>query len=256
MVEEFRKLWITLIIVTFLGLNYLAVLGWWISAIGTILIILFSYLSWQTKFREILGFPLKISQYFSSFLLLIPLIFGSYYLMNYIRIQNNLGFGIGYIQNFIHIFFYTLNEEFILGGLLLLSIKKKFVKLNPIFISISVAVFFSIIHFVFYKWVFQGQAQGILTILTLISLFLIGMIRNNLILRTGHIGYSWALHFSWMAIMFGCAFYNPLNGIQLSESERFNFFIGDKVTALIVAILTIITSVSSQIKRVRVSEKK
>lgn len=195
-------------------------------------------------------------QYFLSFLLLIPLIIGSYYLINQIRIQNNLGFGIGYVQNFAHIFFYTLNEELIVGGLLLISLKNKYEKLNQIFISIGVAIFFSVIHYVFYRWVFQGPAQGILTILTLISVLLIGMIRNNIILKTGHIGYSWALHFSWMVIMFGCAFYKPSNAVQLSESERFNLFIGNKITILIGYILAVITTIWIQLAWNRESVKK
>lgn len=240
--KKYKILWITSIILVFLSLNYLPGFGWWISTVGTILIILFSYLSWPTNFRARLGIPKKTIQYLFSLFLLLPLIVGSYYLINQIRIQNNLGFGIGYIQNFTHIFFYTLNEEFILGGLLLLSLKNKYVKFNPIFISIGVAIFFSIIHYIFYRWVFQGQAQGILSILTLISLLLIGILRNNLVLKTGHIGYSWALHFSWMALMFGCAFYDPSNNIQLSESERFNLFIGNEITLCVVFILVIITS--------------
>ena len=255
--KKYKKLWITSIIIAFLCLNYLPGFGWWISAVGTILIILFSYLSWPIDYRKRLGIPTNVIQYSISFFLLLPLVIGSYYLMNQIKIQNNLGFGIGYIQNFAHIFFYTLNEEFILGGLLLLSLKNRYAKLNPIFISIGVAIFFSIMHYIFYRWVFLGVAQGILSVFTLISLLLIGMIRNNLILKTGHIGFSWALHFSWMAIMFGCAFYNPVTDIlQLPESERFNLFFGNEITILIVFIFAVITTIWIQLAWNRESVKK
>ncbi|HPJ06356.1 MAG TPA: hypothetical protein PLK17_12665 [Bacteroidales bacterium] len=65
-------------------------------------------------------------------------------------------------------------------------------KIRPLFASVALALFFALIHFVFYKWIFLDR--GIIGMLTHTSLFMVGFVRNSLILMTGHIGYSWALH--------------------------------------------------------------
>jgi hypothetical protein len=79
-------------------------------------------------------------------------------------------------------------------------------------------------HFAFYKWTMI--AKGVLNIPTLTILFLTGFVRNNLILQTGHIGYTWALHFGWMAIMFGCLHINLTTNMRVTDSVRFNTYLG------------------------------
>lgn len=243
MSEKNKNYWIPFVIVSYLGLSYLPIFGWWFSILGTGLILLFGHFAWPLSFKERLGIPSKFSQYLITFFLLIIFAIASYILMSLIQKQNDLGFGIGYIQNFTHIFFYTLNEELILGGLIILFLKKRYKNLNPIIISVGVASIFSIIHYIFYRWIFQGPAQGILSFAVLISLLIIGIVRNNFIIRTNHIGYAWALHFSWMAIMFGCSYYRPSNSEQLSQIERFNIFIGNRYTIVTGFIFALITSV-------------
>ena len=240
----------------YLSLNYFPDFGWWVSMVGTILILLFGYFSWSKNYKERLGIPTNAMQYFFSFLLLIILLLCSYYLINLIRIQKNLGFGIGFIHNFTHVFFYTLNEELVLGGILLVSLKIRYAKVKPLLISIGVAFIFSILHDIFYWWIFKGSVKGILTNWTLISLLMVGIIRNNLILKTGHVGYSWALHFSWMAIMLGCMFYYPDSTQKLSQTARFNLFIGHKLTIIILSMMMILTSAWIQIDRKKVTHQK
>ncbi|MCA9734925.1 MAG: hypothetical protein H6696_16955 [Deferribacteres bacterium] len=232
-----------MIVTSYLGLSYLPGFGWWISMIGTGLIILCATFAWPTDIKKRLGIPRKLSQYLLSFFLLIVFAVVAYFLMNFIRTQHQLGFAIGTIQNFSHIFFYTLNEELILGGLILLFLQEKYKHAKPLFISMGVAGIFSIMHYIFYRWIFQGQAQGILSFAVLISLLIIGVVKNNFILKTGHIGYAWALHFSWMALMFGCGFYRPENLEHLSQTARFNLFLGDGLTMLIGVVLALGTSV-------------
>jgi membrane protease YdiL (CAAX protease family) len=118
-------------------------------------------------------------------------------------------------------------------------------KLKPLTASIILAIIFSLIHFVFYKWIFNDQ--GIIQFTALISLFLIGFVRNNLIIQTGHIGYSWALHFGWMVVMFGSThIYN--NGIKLSEPERFNIYLGS-VSMVIISVILALISLAFWIKK-------
>jgi hypothetical protein len=101
--------------------------------------------------------------------------------------------------------------------------------------ALGLAVFFSLIHFVFYRWIFLDG--GILGIQTLITLFLVGFVRNSLILQTGHIGYSWALHFGWMAIMFGSSHTYINSNMPLKESESFNLYLGSTEMLILSLIL-------------------
>ena len=114
--------------------------------------------------------------------------------------------------------------------------------MNPVVASLTLAILFSIVHFIFYKWIFLDR--GTIQITTLLTLFFVGIIRNNLIIQTGHIGYSWALHFSWMAVMFGSAHVNPSKDEWLTEPERFNTYLGSygmlAISALIVILSLII----------------
>ena len=252
---KFKNFWITSIILAYLSLNYLPGFGWWISMVGTGLILLFGYFAWPKNYRERLGIPTNARQYFFTFILLILFLLGSYYLINLIRIQKNLGFKMGLIHNFAHIFFYTLNEELVLGGILLVSLKIRYVKVKPLVISIGVALIFSILHYIFYRWNFQGSTRGILTNWALVSLLMVGIIRNNLILKTGHVGYSWALHFSWMAVMLGCIFYFPGGTHKLSQTARFNLFIGHKLTIVILSMVMILTSAWIQMNGIKVPHK-
>ena len=232
-----------LVLIIFLLLNYIAAIGWWISSLATLGILLFAYRIWPNDFRNRLGVPTRLVQVIISLSLLIIFLFLAYELMTYIRTQQGLGFSIGFPQNYFHIAFYTLNEEFIVGALLLFSLKKRFAHIHPMHLSWIAALIFAILHIVFYKWIFLPPARGNLTVLTIISLTLVGMIRNNFILSTDHIGYAWTLHFSWMAIMFGCGFYNPETNIYLTEAERFNLFIGNPITLFVGSILAASTGI-------------
>jgi hypothetical protein len=101
--------------------------------------------------------------------------------------------------------------------------------------SICVAAGFALLHFVFYRWVFADR--GVLGISTLITLFLVGFVRNSLILYTGHIGYSWALHFGWIAIMFGSRHTYINTNMYVSELESFNMYLGSTEMLILSSIL-------------------
>jgi hypothetical protein len=91
------------------------------------------------------------------------------------------------------------------------------------------------IHFIFYKWIFADR--GVLGISTLITLFLVGFVRNSLIIKTGHIGYSWALHFGWIAIMFGSRHISSNANKYFAEYELFNLYLGSTEMLIISIIL-------------------
>jgi hypothetical protein len=247
-----HKLWVLCVVTSYLGLNYVVSLGRWLSFTGTILIIFFSYLAWPNNFKQLLGIPNKLKQYCIIMALLLIIYFSIYYLIEFICLQQNISFQRMSSIGLNHIFFYTLNEEFVLGALLLFSLKNKFTKINPVYISILAAAVFSLPHYIMYRWIFETYA--VLSIITLLSLFFIGVLRNNLILKTRHIGYSWALHYCWINIMLGFYFYYNSTHYVLSEVDRFNIFIGNGVTftiALIFAFISTIWLLSKDVNKLK-----
>jgi hypothetical protein len=127
-----------------------------------------------------------------------------------------------------------------MGAILLFALVNKR-KMKPIIASIGLAVFFALIHFIFYMWIFKER--GIIGVSTLSTLFLVGFIRNSLIFQTGHIGYSWALHFGWMVIMFGSMHIDLNSNLRVTEPERFNLYLGSIemfVISIVIAGLSLI----------------
>ncbi|MFN2128401.1 MAG: hypothetical protein ACK2TU_11135, partial [Anaerolineales bacterium] len=105
--------------------------------------------------------------------------------MKYIGNKNNIHVEYFNWRDYYHVMFYTLNEEIVLGAILLFTMVHRW-KIKPMVASLCLALFFSLIHYVFYKWIFLDR--GVLGIPALITLFLVGFVRNSLIIQTGHIG--------------------------------------------------------------------
>jgi len=233
--EKTRKnFWLTLIIIVHLTFSYYYFKGWWNSAIGTALIILLSYFIWKKDFLKNIGLKSgKLTIPLSVALSIIIIILSSH-LSDYIATKHNIEIMSTSYRYYFHSVFYTLNDEIILGALLLFYCIKSF-KLHPLLISAAVAVIFSILHFIFYKWIFLDT--GIIQPLTLTTLFVVGFLRNNLIITFGHIGYSWAFHFGWMTVMFGSYHFNTLSREILTGSQRFNLCLGSLEMLFIATIL-------------------
>ncbi len=216
----------------FLNYNYFG--GWYDSSIGTAVIILISYFIWRKDFLSSIGLNLDLKKVIKTFLILGLLILACLTIVKYIATKNNIKILLINWTNYYHIFFYTLNEEIIMGALpLLVFVKRK--NISPIYASIGLAVFFSIIHFVFYKWIFLDR--GNIKFITLTTLFFVGIVRNELILRTRHIGYSWALHCSWIVLMFGTYHYYTETESGLSELIRFNTYLGSYEMLIVATFL-------------------
>lgn len=136
-------------------------------------------------------------------------------------------------RNYYHDIFYILNEEIVIGAIILFWLVDKR-KIRPIIAISGLSVFFAFIHFVFYRWIFLDK--GVIGIATLITLFLVGFVRNSLIIITGHIGYSWAFHFGWMSVMFGTLHVHSDTDLRFTELERFNTYLGS-VEMLVISFL-------------------
>jgi hypothetical protein len=241
------RIYAAMLFMSYLLFSYYVLGGWWNSSVGTLLILGFSFLIKKNKFPEFTGIKLSPKNLIISLCLAAFLVFLFHYILKSIAKQNNAGLIFTNWKNYYHDFFYTLNEEIVLGAIAINICFNKF-KLKPITISLVLALLFSIIHYIFYRWIFLEK--GILLIPTLLTLFFIGILRNNLIIITKHIGFSWALHFSWMAIMFGSYHFYRSTNIALTEYQRFNLYLGSKPLIFTTLILALLSSLYLLRKRI------
>jgi len=194
---------------------------------------------WKNEYLEWIGLRIELKAIFLCLLALIVIVFGSFQLIKFIAWKAGISFIIISFTAFLHIIGYTLNEEIVLGAILLKTMQKRFKIFNQFFISISVAFAFTLLHYIFYRWIFLDK--GIICFSSLVSLFAVGAIRNNLILKTGHVGYSWALHVGWVFVMFGFIHTESITGKILSEPDRFNLYLGSYFTVIILAVMAILS---------------
>lgn len=243
-----QKLWTSLLILSHVLLSYYFLGGWWISSIGSVLIILFSYLIWRSDFLKVIGLTIDFKIVAKSLILAGIVTICSLLLMKHTAHKQNVIIQFRDWRDYYHDIFYIINEEIVLGAIILYFLVNRR-KLKPIIASAVLAIGFSLIHFIFYKWIFNDK--GIIAITTLITLFLIGFVRNNLILHTGHIGYSWALHFGWMVIMFGSLHIYSDSMNPLSEPERFNTYLGSIEMLTVSLILALGSLIYMKRKQIR-----
>ncbi len=227
-----------LLLSSYLVFTYYVFKGWWYSSIGTVVILFFSYLIWGNRFLVVTGLRLKGKNILITFILAVIIIFFSVIIIKYIGSKYGVTVSYTDFGNYYHDVFYILNEEIILGGIAIYILLNKY-NLSPLVASAALALAFSLIHFVFYRWIFLET--GIIKVESLTVLFLVGFVRNNLIIIFRHIGYSWALHFGWMVVMFGSAPYRVDTGMGLTEPEKFNMFLGSHEMLIISGILGIIS---------------
>lgn len=242
----FKIVWISLLLCSYLAFSYYYFNGWWYSSIGTGLILVFSYLIWGKEFLKVVGLKLSIKTILKTILLAICTLVCSLLLIKYIGSRNDISILFTSLGNYYHDVFYILNEEIILGGIPIFLLVSK-LKINPIKVSIGLALIFAIVHFAFYKWVFIDR--GIIEFQTLFTLFLVGIVRNNLIIVNKHIGYSWALHFGWMVILFGFLPIWVETDTVVTEPERFNIFLGSTemlIISIVLASISLMHMVRSQ----------
>jgi len=217
------RVWLVLLVVSYLVFSYNYFGYWWNAACGTALILLFGRQIWGRKALSVAGFDIGRSTLLRSAVLTLLVIAMSWQLMSIIAAKEGVGLDAPSWKSALHISFYVLNEEIVLGAILLYFMISEW-DVKPIRAAIFLALFFSIIHFVFYRWVFDER--GIIQVSTLLSLFMVGFFRNTLILVSGHIAYSWAFHFGWILIMLGGDHRGGTQGASLAEHTRFNLYLG------------------------------
>lgn len=188
---------------------------------------------WGKGFLKQIGLQLNLQTITKSIILAVIITTCSFLIMKYIGNKNNIQIEYYNWRDYYHVIFYILNEEIVIGAILLFALVYKW-KIRPVVASLCLTVFFSLIHYIFYKWIFLDR--GVIGISTLITLFLVGFVRNSLIIQTGHIGFSWALHFGWIAIMFGSSHTYLNTNMYVTEPESFNLYLGS-TEMLIISII-------------------
>ncbi|MEN8229326.1 MAG: hypothetical protein ABFS38_14300 [Bacteroidota bacterium] len=224
----------SLLILLYILFSYSFLGGWFYSSLGSILIIFLGYLIWGKDFLKQIGLQLNLQAITKSIILAVIIASCALLIMKYIGNRGNIRIDYDNWRGYYHVMFYVLNEEIVIGAILLFTVVYKW-KIRPVVASLCIAILFSLIHYIFYKWIFADR--GILGISTLITLFLVGFVRNSLIILNGHIGYSWALHFGWIAIMFGSIHTYLKTNMYVAESERFNLYLGSAEMLIISVIM-------------------
>jgi len=230
-----RPILFSMLVLSYLLFSYNLFGGWWHSSVGSLLILFFSYLIWDKDFPPHIGVGINLKTIGKSIILAGVVTLCAFLLMNYIVNKHDVQISITDWRNYYHDIFYVLNEEIVIGAVLLFALVNK-LKIRALIASILLALFFALIHFVFYMWVFNDR--GVIGVTALITLFLVGFVRNSLILQTGHIGYSWALHFGWIVIMFGSMHVDLQNNMRVTEPDRFNLYLGSTEMLIVSIIIT------------------
>lgn len=133
-------------------------------------------------------------------------------------------FTLGNPELYLFTLFQTLNEEIVAGALLLFSLRRKWPALPPVLLSTAAALVFAGAHALLYRYLFLEHST--LQLSALASLFAVGVIRNNAILRFGHAGFSWMLHLAWNLVFFGGR-YAFTGGNECTQADLFNIIMGN-----------------------------
>jgi hypothetical protein len=226
-------------VLSHLHLSYDFYGAWWYSALGFILVLFFGYLTWGRAFFYVGGLKIPRNRIMRTVLMALAVTGISLGSILLIASANHVVLRAGSFQSYVHDVFYILNEEIIIGALMLYFLTSRF-RFKPLAASVGLALFVAVAHFVFYKWDFRDK--GYLDISTLATLFLTAVLKNNLIICYRHIGYAWAIHFGWMVVMFGSEHYRMPGNVRMTDLDKFNLYLGSPAI-LIASLLLALASI-------------
>jgi hypothetical protein len=218
-----------LVPVTYFFLTYT---DWWMAPVASALIVLLAGLAWPGRGLDAVGLRIPWIQIGVSLFILCIVVVAAGGIIPAITASERIAFRPAWEGKkwaaLAHTVGQTLNEEMVLGALLLKSIRKKTRAAHPFATSAIVALAFSLAHYLFYRARPPGSWNyGTLSVATLVSLFAIGMARNNCILSTGNVGYAWALHLGWNAVFINSTYAWPNSNTRLAEPAMFNTILGN-----------------------------
>jgi len=237
--------WILLAYLSLIILNYLPECGFYFSSLAFASILLCLKTAWGDNWKTIAGLNITFRNIIFFITGLILLIIINYLFINSIALSKDINFitriTSGQKLLYLHTIFQTLNEEILMGAVLLFSLQNKFFKEQPLFLSIVAGAIFSVSHYFTYRYFFTAES-GVLSYYALFALFAAGVIRNNLILLSNNIAYSWMIHLAWNWVFFGGNYYT--NGLKLMQVEQFNIIFGNENFIITASCIMIITSLS------------
>lgn len=205
-----------------LGINFKKNDIWRFIIVTTLLLTLSYFIVGYVSMLDGYDFKPKLF-YYKNYL-------GSNYPFNYI------------LANYLYYLPETFNEEMLIGALLLMGLERKFKELDKNYIVIIVSLVFSLMHQGLYKWS-PVQSGELLTLITVLTLFFVGILRNSLILKTRNIAFSWAIHLSFNMVFFSGLFINVRTGKFPSEPEVFNIVFGNLIMLVLTGLLALISMI-------------
>ena len=198
---------------------------WLLAPLGPLLIILLSFAAWPGENLERLGLRIP-SRHALAALVLLPLTTAfAWLVIGYAtRIQGVILIPLWQkphpLELVAHTIGQTLNEEMILGALL---------------VSAVVAALFTVLHYIFYAWRPESWINyGVLSTVTLLTIFAVGLLRNNLILSAGNIALAWAIHLGWNLVFMDSSYVSTAQA-RLAEPAVFNTVLGNVLVLGVIA---------------------
>jgi len=230
-----------LIILIYLLLTYSG--GLW-APLGSLIIILIARLSWREQWIDRLGLRVSQTGIWLSLLALILaagiawIMIPAACLVQGIEITP-IWERDARVELALHTLGQTFNEEIVLGWMLLASLRRRLPRLSLPSLSIAVALIFAGLHFTFYAVRPQESFNnGILCTAALLSVFAVGVLRNNFILGLGNIVLAWGVHLGWNLIFIDSAYQWAETGERLTEPEIFNAVFGyTPIVSLLVTLM-------------------
>jgi membrane protease YdiL (CAAX protease family) len=208
------------------------------ALVGSFLIAIIARAAWPTQWKARLGLGIPSRAAVWAIGLAVFLILSLYWMVRMIAGLQNIAYQSPIAEYgilslvYLHTLGQTLNEEMLFGALILAGMQRAFSRTSPFLIASLVAFGFSGLHFIFYAWVVLPPNSGALTASALFVLLGIGMLRNTLILKTGHIAYSWSVHLC-INLVGLIGMYSFENGVELTEPQVFNYILGSPVAVIL-----------------------
>lgn len=230
------------IVLIYLLLTYSG--GLW-SLLGSFLIVFVAWLAWRRDWPEKLGLQATGTQWLLSLLAFSIACVAAWILITAACQAKGIHLTPIWQREdrftlALHTLGQTFNEEIVLGWLLLTTLQRGLPWLRPPGLALIVGVIFTVAHFVFYlARPPDNFNQGILSVATLLTVFAVGTVRNNLILGTGTIALAWGVHLGWNLIFIDSTYFSMFDaGGKLNEPEVFNVVFGyTQVIVLMILLL-------------------
>jgi hypothetical protein len=243
---------ITLYIV-FAVFTYAPDYGWWISLLGSAIMLIVGKLAFAAEWRSKLGLAVPKREIAIAAIVAAALGF-VFALFIFRQLElSQLAFFWWWERNVpfyhLHTCAQVFNEELALGGIPILWFAKKLrsassshKSANPNVTLIAAACLFafvfSLLHFALYAWSpFVPKSTVELSVISFFSLCCVGILRNLLIVWRGHIAFALALHLAWNSIFFGGMVLRE--NAQVNETELFNLTLGNPTFAVLLASVTV-----------------